>query len=386
MEERELQTLMMSLFRPVLVGEAPEPSLRDRLTPEVIEALYRLAYLHDLAHLLAASLEHLGVLNPELPITAILQKQQMLAIFRCEQLKFELNRLCAALREAEIPYIPLKGSVIRPYYPEPYMRTSCDIDILVPMERLEEAATLIREKLNYKREHKGEHDISMISSGGVHLELHFLLLEGDAKPDAVLARVWEFAEPDGENGYRLTNDFWLFYHIAHMAKHFRQGGCGVRPFMDLWIAEHRMGIDRHAADRLLDEAGLLKFSIGAFALTDAWFGKGVHNELSLDMQEYLMNAGVYGNLENSVAMAQTQQGGKLGHLVHKIFLSWKEMCIYYPSVKKFPPLFPIYQIRRWGRILFCGGVKRAAGHIKTNSGVTDECRAHMTDLRGRLGL
>ncbi len=386
MEERELQELMMRLLRTELTGEAPEPAVREQLTPERIDALYRLANMHDLAHLLAFALERLEVLDPAQPVTALLQKQEMLSVFRCEQLKFELNRLCALLDEACIPYIPLKGSVIRPYYPEPYLRTSCDIDILVSERELEKAASLIVERLEYTRRPKGNHDISMTSPSGVHLELHFVLLEEDARVDAVLARVWDYTEPEGEYSRRMTDDFWLFYHLAHMAKHFTQGGCGFRPFMDLWIIEHRMGIDRHAADALLQEAGLSDFSVGAFALTDAWFGASEHTELSLDMQEYLMNAGVYGNLENLVAMAQVQQGGKLGHLMRKAFLTWPQMCVYYPSVMKFPPLFPFYQVRRWFRIFFCGGAERVAGHIKINNDVTDDRRAHMASLRGRLGL
>ncbi|MBO4954226.1 MAG: nucleotidyltransferase family protein, partial [Clostridia bacterium] len=36
-----------------------------------------------------------------------------------------------------IDFMPLKGAVIRQYYPEPWMRTSCDIDIHVKKDRLE---------------------------------------------------------------------------------------------------------------------------------------------------------------------------------------------------------------------------------------------------------
>ena len=39
------------------------------------------------------------------------------------------------IKKVQIPFLPLKGSVIRQYYPEPWMRTSCDIDILVDFEK-----------------------------------------------------------------------------------------------------------------------------------------------------------------------------------------------------------------------------------------------------------
>ena len=41
------------------------------------------------------------------------------------------NSICSALNRESIAYIPLKGSVIKDLYPESWMRTSCDIDILV---------------------------------------------------------------------------------------------------------------------------------------------------------------------------------------------------------------------------------------------------------------
>lgn len=48
----------------------------------------------------------------------------MIAIYRYEKINYELNRLRSALNEAQIPFIPLEGSVLRQYYPEPWMRTS----------------------------------------------------------------------------------------------------------------------------------------------------------------------------------------------------------------------------------------------------------------------
>ena len=39
------------------------------------------------------------------------QKQVMIAIYRYEKINYELNHLRSALNEAQIPFIPLKGSV-----------------------------------------------------------------------------------------------------------------------------------------------------------------------------------------------------------------------------------------------------------------------------------
>ena len=73
-----------------------------------------------------------------------------------------------------------------------------------------------------------------------------------------------------------------------------------------------------------------------------------------------------------VAQLSNKKGGKFKHLLSKVFLSYKDMSIYYPSLKKCPILFPFYQVRRWCRILFCGGRKAAMNEIKVNKNITKE--------------
>ena len=121
----------------------PEVSVR------FLSELYRLSKAHDVAHLVGDSLSKCGVFA-NLPdtleeneratiekIKAKFDEQIFTAVYRYENINYELERLKETLEEAEIPFILLKGSVIRKYYPEPWMRTSCDIDILVKKEDLD---------------------------------------------------------------------------------------------------------------------------------------------------------------------------------------------------------------------------------------------------------
>ena len=85
--------------------------------------LYKLSKAHDLAHLVGDALIKNDLIGND-EIKEKYQKQVMIAIYRYEKINYELNRLRSALNEAQIPFIPLKGSVLRQYYPEPWMRTS----------------------------------------------------------------------------------------------------------------------------------------------------------------------------------------------------------------------------------------------------------------------
>ncbi len=380
MEEKELHSLFLSILGRGLRGEALTPGEKEALTPSVLLALYRLSKSHDLAHILSAvfSGEEISL---EDDLAAAYQKQEMLSIYRTRRIDCEVERIGQVLADAGIAYIPLKGAVIRPLYPIPSMRTSCDIDILVPEAELHRAANLLVERCGYEKGGQGDHDIAMNAPNGVHFELHYSLIEGDVRVDRILSRAWEYAAPEGEYRYAFFNDFLLFYHLAHAAKHFNHGGCGIRPFMDLYVLEEKLGIVPETAQSLLEEAELLPFAIAAYDLMHAWFAGGEGNDLTDRMQTYLMNAGVYGNEKNLEIVSQNKQGGKVGALLCRIFLTYLQMCVYYPSLKKFPPLFPIYQVRRWFRIAFRkDGIKSSVHKIKVNQSVTDEQRSRVGEL------
>ena len=126
--ENRGQELFFHLIASAVSGcplSAEEGALYD---PAMLPEMTALARYHDLTHLLALGLRNNGLLTLE---NGELEKEIFHAAFRFEQLNYELTSICRTLERAQVPFIPLKGSVLRQYYPEPWMRTSCDIDVLV---------------------------------------------------------------------------------------------------------------------------------------------------------------------------------------------------------------------------------------------------------------
>ena len=130
MDQRTIQ-IFFALLRSSVCGEKLTEGERSEYSQGMLQSLLSVAYKHDLAHLLVHELKknHL-ISEAEGGIDGCIFE----AVYRCEQLKYEFENLCAALEKAKIPFLPLKGSVIRAYYPEAWMRRSCDIDILVHSE------------------------------------------------------------------------------------------------------------------------------------------------------------------------------------------------------------------------------------------------------------
>lgn len=372
------------------------PEVSARFLIEV----YKLSKAHDVAHLVGDSLNKSGVFenlpadldeNERVAISKVKEKfdeQIFTAVYRYENINYELERLKETLEEAKIPFIPLKGSVIRKYYPEPWQRTSCDIDVLVNEKDADNAAEYLQTRLQYRCEEKWQHDISLFSPSNVHVELHFKLLDSDFKQVKDLIDVWSgdeiFLLSDSE--YQMSKELFLLYHIYHMAKHFVHGGCGIKPFIDLWIIKNKIGFDEEKARKMLQESGLLAFFERSTDLVNVWFEDKDHSENTQEMENYILQGGVYGTLKQNLAMSQNKKGGKFRHLMSRIFLSYKDMSIYYPSLKKCPILFPFYQVRRWCRILFCGGRKAAMNEIKVNQNITTEEQERAKKLLEELNL
>lgn len=185
-----------------------------------LSALYGVSKKHDIAHLVGDALIKNGLIENG-DIKSQFQNQIVMAIYRYENLNYELGRISKILEETKIPFIPLKGAVIRKFYPEPWMRTSCDIDILVHENDLEMATAVLKEKLGYtyERKEKGSHDIQMYSLSGVHLELHYTLLEEGRllKADKILSKIWDYAEEEKKAHFKKDSPTKLsIFIISHI--------------------------------------------------------------------------------------------------------------------------------------------------------------------------
>ena len=363
---------------------AGESALYD---PAMLPEMTALARYHDLTHLLAFGLKNNGLLTSE---DGNFENEIFRAVFRYEQLNYELTRICGAFEKAQVPFIPLKGSVLRRHYPEPWMRTSCDIDVLVREEDLNRATAALADALDYRIETKGAHDVQIFTPNGQHIELHFNLIEDHRIKDAsaILNRVWDAAVLCGgwTYQYEMPDELFYFYHIAHMAKHVENGGCGIRPFLDIWVLTHRVPHDRDRREQLLADGGLSTFARQAEQLTEIWFGAGTHDDATRRLEQYILSGGVYGNLVNRISVQQVKRGGKLRYACSRIWLPYETMQVFYPSLDGKPKRLPLYELYRWGRLLFCGGAARSVNELRLNSRISGERSEAARALLYELGL
>lgn len=376
--------MIFKLLKSALDGqECREAQELDRGAWEII---YKISKEHDLAHIIGYALRSLDIKIDE-DLGKAFEKSASVATFRYMQSAYELESIANTLEKAEICFMPLKGSVLNKYYKEPWLRTSCDIDILVKRQDLEKATSVLVSELGYELKPSSTmHDVSIMSPSGVHLELHFELNEENFKESALLTSVWESGELENAGyHYTMTNELFLFFHIYHMAKHFKNGGCGIKPLLDLWVIRNKMGYDEKKAVAMLKREGYLTFYQNALALSNVWFEGATHTELTRQMQAFILQGGVYGTFEQNVAISQTKES-RFKRLFRRIFMPYRQLIVRYPSLKKCPPLYPIYMVIRWFRILFSKDRGRAFDEIKANQSISQNEINQAGDLINKLGL
>ncbi len=219
--------------------------------------------------------------------------------------------ICSALNSSCIQYVVLKGISLGRLYPCNELRTSCDIDILVREDKLKQAILSIENNTDFKYYKSGYHDISMINKF-VNLELHFSLKENMEKIDYLLGNAWNYtiASHDSSRLY-FTNEFTIFYVIAHMLYHFLNGGLGVRPFIDLWYLRNKTNYDENIVLQMCETCGIKKFYQECSFLPEVWFNGKQHSKTSEMLEFVSLSGGVYGSPEFNFSVRQNNTRGIL---------------------------------------------------------------------------
>ena len=250
-----MEKLFFDLIRSEILDEKITPASPSA---EDLRGAYEFSKTHDLGHLTAEAILKNFSSVIDAKFKGELEKSVYTAIYRYKRIEHELGRITELFSENKIPHVLLKGILVRKYYPKPYMRTSCDIDILVKAEDIERARELLISSLDYKFDAKSDHDVAFFMPTGLHFEMHYSLIETDVvdELDAPLLCAWDECELlSGEYTYTLKQPLFYYYHIAHMAKHYVNGGCGIRPLIDLYFLDTKGDFAPAPGEEILKKGG-----------------------------------------------------------------------------------------------------------------------------------
>ena len=374
---------LISLLRSAITGTNEPIDLAD----VDYEALFSLAKFHDLAHIVYAELNN-RIEHWEGESCRRFKQQYDIAIYRCIKRDLAIAQLRQALESAGIPFVLLKGACLMQLYPEAWMRTSSDIDVLVRQADSQKAADTLQEA-GFEKVLETAHDFSLYSPDKYHVELHYTLIEDNRLPNAsaVLETVWENTEPAENRSEQMLNDaMFYFYHIAHMAKHFKDGGCGIRSFMDIWLLHHTVPFDAARRDEFLRDGGLLAFARQSENLAEQWFSNTAGGAESPDFAEFVINGGLYGSAEHNVLVRKQQASNRAAFYFRRFFPPYSRMKFGYPVLQKCPLLLPFCWVARWLKLLNPSTRKKALQEVKIESTTDDATGKNIETLMKDLEL
>lgn len=207
-----------------------------------------------------------------------------------------------------IKYMPLKGILLKEYYPKIGMREMSDNDIFYDVSFREELKAFML-SLSYECVLTADdHDIYE-KEPVYNFEMHhsFFLKEVSKALYEYYRDIEKRMIKDDNNacGYYLSNEDLYIYLIAHEYKHYMHSGTGIRSFLDCYVflKKHSDTLDWDYINRETVKAGIDDFEKKQRDLYEKFKVSFVDADLKqeeIDFLEYLNVGGVHGNFSVSV--------------------------------------------------------------------------------------
>ncbi len=301
------------------------------------------------------------------------ERSEVIDILQKEESKLIID----TTSKKQIGILPLKGYIFKELYPQSIFREMGDLDYLIEPGKIDDMRAVMDE-LSYEAEDVGleaSHDVYK-KDPYLMVENHRRLLPPTEENHWYTDDIWDRLNTDEENPYLKSmtwTDFYL-YHLLHFEKHYSMGGSGIRGVVDQYYARKELGdkIDWDFVEEVLPKMNYVEFEQMVNELADAWFEDGEMTPELKAAQDFMMNSGSYGTLEEYQKFEfenyKKLQGirTKKGYFFRRMFMERERMENIYPSLKKHGWLLPFFWIHRLFKAVFTNRskVKQEMKNIK----------------------
>ncbi len=325
---------------------------------------YKLSKGHSLNALLFKAIEGVKVKVSEKDLFK-LEEPYLLNVRKVASFNKERKELYQYLNDNDIDYLPLKGIILKDYYPDNSVREFADNDILFD----ENKDKLVKDffiKRDYEIEvfRRTNHDV-YLKKPFFNFEMHRSLFgeTGDNKKVVVYFKDHLNKAPIKENKeHYLSNEDFYIYFTAHSYKHYHVSGCGIRTLVDYYLFLKNNELDFDYINKELEKIDLVDFSNEIKNLAIKVFDNEPLTETEEEMFLYIASSGTYGTIEHSVAKG-IKEKGKFGYFISRVFPPYSFYKNAYPWAYKTVILIPIAWLCRFFRIIF-KNPKRAKSELK----------------------
>ena len=330
---------------------------------EKISFFYSLSKYHSLKAFLYQALKTSKVEIKQEHLERV-EKDYLFNVRKCLAFEEERRDLYSYLNEQGIDFLPLKGIVIKDYYPDPNAREFADNDILFRDNDKKIKEYFVKRGYTSEAFRKSNHDV-YLKKPFFNFEMHRALFGETDDNEKIIKYFANYMDKtlvkENKERYLSKEDFYIYF-TAHTYKHFHNSGCGIRTLIDYYLYLKKEQLDFTYINKELNKLGLEDFSRKISFLSLKLFDQEELNPEEEEMFLFIASSGTYGTLENSVEKG-VKEKGKFGYFMNRVFPPYRFYKSAYPWAYKVPILIPIAWCARTIRILF-KNPKKAASEIK----------------------
>ena len=329
----------------------------DRVSHMDLNAVYRLASFHSVAALVSFALEQVI----ELPQAFDQVKKK--AIRKLALFDIKRSKITSALVDEKIWYLPLKGIVIKDYYPKFGMREMVDNDIMCDPDRMLDVKDIM-EGLGFHCDLFGVDNQDVYSKDVLCFEIHSSLFQDDKY--SLFSEYYQdvksklIRDKDNPFAYRFNAEDLYIFIIAHEYKHYSRGGVGIRSLLDTYVflQRHSDQLDWNYINGELQKLSLTEFEKMNRELAEKAFSGTALNEEEKHQLMYYLSSGAHGTADHmmhnrvSNALSGDDESAKGKYIRDRIFLRGEELKRKHPFVYRHKILLPFFDVYRLFRAAF----------------------------------
>lgn len=336
---------MLYLTICAITGKKPEA---ERIQDLNLETLFQVCQKHILTACTAYALESVGIKDHSF------QQAKEKAIRKNILLDAERTNILERLEQEKIWYMPLKGAILKNWYPKLGMRQMSDNDILCDPNARKQVRQIMLD-MGFSCEHfETSHDDAYYKPPVCNFEMHHQLFLRTHSEYLYLyykdIKSKLIKDAGHEYGYHFRPEDFYIYLIAHEYKHFSDGGTGVRSFVDIYVFMKKFqdSMNWDYIKKELNTLHIAEYEYKSRILSEKLFCEEPLSEEETELLNYCIFSGTYGTAAHHVEN-HLKEKSKIKYLFQRIFPSMQEIKDYWNFFYRHKYLIPFLWIYRVAR-------------------------------------
>ena len=313
-----------------------------------IQELLKLAEKHQMYAVAAYGLKQANKSNE-----SVMQEYYHL-IYIDKLFDTERDTILDQLEKHHIWYLPLKGVILKKYYPQPFLRQMSDNDILFDSDRANDVHDIMislgYETAIFESGHRDDYH-----KPPVHFEMHRVLFADGFPHDSFIdyfkdIRRIMIKDQGNQYGYHRSEEDFYIYRIAHEYTHYVWMGTGLRSLLDQYVFLNQFSnkLDWNYIKKEIKKLGISKYEKCSRGLAMKAFSPDNIEQLNAKEKKelnYYIESGAYGLTDNYLT-GYIRQVGKKRFIMTRFFIPMKKIKEHYPFFYKYKVLIPFLSVYR----------------------------------------